>query len=125
MTSVLIADDDVDLTALLSQYLLREGFTAHAVHDGEAAVAEATRHPYAIVILDIMMPKLSGIEALRRIRQVSQVPILMLTARGDNVDRIVGLNMGADDYVPKPCTPARWSCGPATAAPPGKASRWS
>lgn len=105
MTQVLIADDDVDLTALLSQYLMREGFAVHAVHDGEAAVAEATRQPYAIVILDIMMPKLSGIEALRRIRQVSQVPILMLTARGDNVDRIVGLNMGADDYVPKPCTP--------------------
>jgi len=105
MTKVLLVDDDVDLTAMLSQYLVREGFEVQAVHDGEAGAAEATRGGYAIVVLDIMMPRLSGIEALRRIRAASSVPVLMLTARGDNIDRIVGLDMGADDYVPKPCTP--------------------
>jgi two-component system, OmpR family, response regulator len=105
MTKVLLVDDDVDLTTMLSQYLVREGFDVRAVHDGEAGVAEAISGAYSIVVLDIMMPRLSGIEALRRIRVASQVPVLMLTARGDNIDRIVGLDMGADDYVPKPCTP--------------------
>jgi DNA-binding response OmpR family regulator len=105
MNKVLLVDDDVDLTTMLSQYLVREGFEVHAVHDGEAGAAEAIRLPYSIVILDIMMPRLSGVEALRRIRTTSRVPVLMLTARGDNIDRIVGLDMGADDYVPKPCTP--------------------
>lgn len=105
MNRVLLVDDDADLTAMLSQYLVREGFEARAVHDGEAGVAEALGGGYAIVVLDIMMPRLSGIEALRRIRAASRVPVLMLTARGDNIDRIVGLDMGADDYVPKPCTP--------------------
>jgi DNA-binding response OmpR family regulator len=104
-TKVLLVDDDVDLTAMLSQYLVREGFEVRAEHDGEAGAAEATQGGYAIVVLDIMMPRLSGIEALRRIRATSSVPVLMLTARGDNIDRIVGLDMGADDYVPKPCTP--------------------
>ncbi|UXH77229.1 response regulator transcription factor [Roseateles amylovorans] len=105
MNKVLIVDDDVDLTAMLSQYLVREGFEVDAVHDGEAGVLAATSTAYSIVILDIMMPRVSGIEALRRIRSSSLVPVVMLTARGDNIDRIVGLDMGADDYVPKPCTP--------------------
>ncbi|MCA0240961.1 MAG: response regulator transcription factor [Proteobacteria bacterium] len=102
---VLLVDDDMELTAILSQYLQREGFEVHAVADGLAGVQEATTGRYAIVVLDVMMPRLSGMEALRRIRGSSTVPVLMLTARGDNVDRIVGLDMGADDYVPKPCTP--------------------
>jgi len=105
MNKVLLVDDDVDLTTMLSQYLRREGFDVHAVHDGEAGAVEAVNNAYSIVILDIMMPRLSGVEALRRIRTTSQVPVLMLTARGDNIDRIVGLDMGADDYVPKPCSP--------------------
>lgn len=105
MIPVLLVDDDLELTAMLSQYLVREGFDVHAVHDGQAGVSEATSGRYAIVVLDVMMPRLSGMEALRRIRALSKVPVLMLTARGDNVDRIVGLDMGADDYVPKPCTP--------------------
>ena len=105
MPRVLLIDDDVDLTEMLSLYLAREGFEVRAVHDGESGAIEATREPYSIVVLDIMMPRTSGIEALRRIRAVSQVPVLMLTARGENIDRIVGLDMGADDYVPKPCTP--------------------
>lgn len=105
MIKVLLVDDDIDLTAMLSQYLVREGFEVHAVNDGESGVAEATSGKYGIVVLDIMMPRLSGIEVLRRIRVASNVPALMLTARGDDIDRIIGLDMGADDYVPKPCTP--------------------
>jgi DNA-binding response OmpR family regulator len=105
MTKVLLVDDDLELTALLAQYLKSEGFDAHAVHDGEMGAAEAVSGKYDVVVLDIMLPRLSGIEALRRIRVQSTVPVLMLTARGDNIDRIVGLDMGADDYVPKPCSP--------------------
>jgi DNA-binding response OmpR family regulator len=105
MIPVLLVDDDVELTSMLAQYLKREGFDAHAVHDGESgAIAAASGH-YEIVVLDVMMPGMSGMEVLRRIRADSRIPILMLTARGDNIDRIVGLDMGADDYIPKPCMP--------------------
>jgi DNA-binding response OmpR family regulator len=83
----------------------QEGFETTAVHDGETGVREALSDAYAIVVLDVMLPGLSGVEVLRRIRARSRVPVLMLTARGDDVDRIVGLELGADDYVPKPCTP--------------------
>src|SRR3989440_12369875 len=106
---VLLADDDVELSGMLSEYLEREGFGVTAVHDGEAAARLALSGGYQIVVLDVMMPKVDGIEALRQIRQSSlpfnRVPVIMLTARGDDVDRIVGLELGADDYVPKPCTP--------------------
>jgi DNA-binding response OmpR family regulator len=105
MSKVLIVDDDVDLTVMLCQFLIREGFQVHAVHDGETGVTQAMSGGYSVVILDIMMPRISGIEALRRIRSTSNVPVMMLTARGDNIDRIVGLDMGADDYVPKPFNP--------------------
>jgi DNA-binding response OmpR family regulator len=90
---------------MLREYLEREGFAVTAVHDGEAAARLALSGGYQIVVLDVMMPKVDGIEALRQIRQTSRVPVVMLTARGDDVDRIVGLELGADDYVPKPCTP--------------------
>jgi len=102
---VLLADDDVELSGMLREYLEREGFGVTAVHDGEAAARLALSGSYQIVVLDVMMPKVDGIEALRLIRQTSRVPVIMLTARGDDVDRIVGLELGADDYVPKPCTP--------------------
>jgi DNA-binding response OmpR family regulator len=102
---VLLADDDVELSGMLREYLEREGFGVTAVHDGEAAARLALSGSYQIVVLDVMMPKVDGIEALRQIRQTSRVPVIMLTARGDDVDRIVGLELGADDYVPKPCTP--------------------
>ncbi|PAJ86080.1 response regulator transcription factor [Burkholderia ubonensis] len=105
MTSVLLVDDDVELTGMLVQYLAHEGFAATVAHDGEAGVASALTGDFAIVVLDVMMPRVSGIDALRRIRAASRVPVLMLTARGDDIDRISGLNLGADDYVPKPCTP--------------------
>lgn len=105
MTPVLLVDDDVELTGMLVQYLANEGFAAEVAHDGESGVAGALSGRFAIVVLDVMMPRLSGIDALRRIRAASHVPVLMLTARGDDIDRVSGLNLGADDYVPKPCTP--------------------
>ena len=102
---VLLADDDIELAGMLKEYLEREGFGVATVHDGEAAARLALSGGYQIVVLDVMMPKLDGIDALRQIRQTSRVPVVMLTARGDDIDRIVGLELGADDYVPKPCTP--------------------
>jgi len=105
MTRVLLVDDDVELSAMLLEYFQQEGFETTTVHDGESGVSEALSGRYAIVVLDVMLPRLNGVEALRRIRARSRVPVLMLTARGDDVDRVVGLELGADDYVPKPCTP--------------------
>jgi len=105
MTTVLLVDDDVALAGMLRDYLQREGFETRVVHDGEAGVAEALSGRHSIVVLDVMLPGISGVEALRRIRTQSHVPVLMLTAKGDDIDRIVGLELGADDYVPKPCTP--------------------
>ncbi len=105
MIRVLLVDDDQELTGLLSEYLEREGFEVTAVHTGEEGEARALSGQYGIVVLDVMLPRLSGIEVLRRIRARSQVPVVLLTARGDNIDRITGLELGADDYVPKPSTP--------------------
>lgn len=102
---ILLVDDDVELAGMLRDYLVQEGFAAMAVHDGEVGVSEALSGKYAVVVLDVMMPRMSGIEALRRIRAGSSVPVLMLTAKGDDMDRILGLELGADDYVPKPCLP--------------------
>lgn len=106
MARVLLVDDDAELGEMLTDYLEREGFAAQAVQDGESGVTEALSGRYDLVVLDVMMPRLNGIDALRRIRQHdSRIPVLMLTAKGDDVDRIIGLELGADDYVPKPCTP--------------------
>lgn len=102
---VLLVDDDVEWSALLAEYLRSEGFEVDAAYDGESGVRAALTGQYAVVVLDVMMPRLGGLEALRQIRQTSQVPVLMLTAKGDDIDRIVGLELGADDYVPKPCLP--------------------
>jgi two-component system OmpR family response regulator/two-component system response regulator CpxR len=105
MTRVLLVDDDVELARMLRDYLQGEGFETTVVHDGESGVSEALTGHYALVVLDVMLPRLSGVEVLRRIRMQNRVPVLMLTAKGDDIDRIVGLELGADDYVPKPCTP--------------------
>jgi two-component system OmpR family response regulator len=105
MSKLLLVDDDVDLTTMLKDYLEREGFSITAVNDGESAVREALHGDYALAVMDVMMPGMTGIEALSRIRMHSQMPVLMLTARGDDIDRIIGLELGADDYVPKPCMP--------------------
>ena len=104
-SKVLLIDDDIELVGMFKEYLEQEGFEVKAVHDGEAGTIEASTGAYAIAILDVMMPRMNGLETLRRIRTNSQLPILMLTARGEDTDRIVGLELGADDYVAKPCTP--------------------
>lgn len=102
---VLLVDDDVELIEMLRDYLQRDGFAVDAVYDGTSAVAAALSGDYAIAVLDVMMPGMGGIEVLRRIRAKSVMPVLMLTALGDDAERIDGLELGADDYVPKPCTP--------------------
>ena len=106
---VLLADDDAELGAMLKEYLERDGFGVTLVHDGEAAARAALSGTFQIAVLDVMMPRMDGMEALRRIRQASRIPVIMLTARGDDIDRILGLELGADDYVPKPCTPRELS----------------
>jgi DNA-binding response OmpR family regulator len=106
---VLLADDDAELGAMLKEYLERDGFGVTLVHDGEAAAKAAVGGTFQIAVLDVMMPRMDGMEALRRIRQASRIPVIMLTARGDDIDRILGLELGADDYVPKPCTPRELS----------------
>ena len=105
MSNVLLIDDDVELVGMLKEYLEQEGFDAQVAHDGESGAQLALASAFDIVVLDVMMPKLSGIETLRLIRAHSTMPVIMLTAKGDDADRIVGLELGADDYVPKPCTP--------------------
>ncbi|MFQ3582541.1 MAG: response regulator transcription factor [Chloracidobacterium sp.] len=105
MERILVIDDDTELCELIAEYLAAEGFRVDVVHDGESGVKRATNEPFALLILDVMLPKLSGFETLKRIRAVSHVPTLMLTARGDDVDRIVGLEIGADDYLAKPFNP--------------------
>lgn len=105
MIKILLVDDDVELVEMLKEYLEQEKFDVMAAYDGEAGVSEALSGQYAIAVLDVMMPRLGGVEALRRIRVESGIPVIMLTARGDDTDRIIGLELGADDYVPKPCTP--------------------
>ena len=102
---VLLVDDDVDLLDMLQAYLRRDGFDVRTESEPEAGIAAALSNEHQLVVLDVMMPRVSGIEALARIRAQSRVPVLMLTAKGDDADRIVGLELGADDYVPKPCTP--------------------
>ena len=103
--NLLLADDDTILSDLLTQYLRGEGLQVTQVFDGKAAVEQALAGTYDLIVLDVMMPEMDGLAALRTIRAHSQTPILMLTARGDDIDRILGLEMGADDYVPKPCHP--------------------
>lgn len=105
MTKILLVDDDIELVHLLGEYLEQEGFRVTIVHDGEQGADEALTGRYALAVLDVMMPRTNGIEALKRIRAQSRMPVLMLTAKGDDMDRILGLELGADDYVPKPCTP--------------------
>jgi DNA-binding response OmpR family regulator len=101
---ILLVDDDVELVEMICDYLTQEGFEVVIRHDGETGVREALKGFCAIAVVDVMMPGINGIEVLRQIRKESSMPIIMLTARGDDTDRIIGLELGADDYVPKPCT---------------------
>jgi len=105
MNHVLLIDDDVELVGMFREYLEQEGFRVSCAHDGEAGARAALSGDAAIAVLDVMMPHMNGLETLRRIRAQSHMPILMLTGRGDDTDRILGLELGADDYVTKPCTP--------------------
>jgi two-component system response regulator CpxR len=102
---ILIIDDDTGLCELLCSYLSTEGFEVDTAHDGAAGAELAAAGDYGMVVLDVMLPSLNGFDVLRKIRQASQVPVLMLTARGDEIDRIVGLELGADDYLSKPFNP--------------------
>lgn len=104
VTRILIVDDDKEFVQLIDEFLSAEGgFAVTARHDGEAGVAAALNSPFDVIVLDVGMPRLNGFEALKLIRQQSNTPVIMLTARGDDIDRILGLEIGADDYVPKPC----------------------
>lgn len=102
---ILLVDDDLELGTMLSEYLGGEGFATTHVLTGKSGVQHALSGNYAAVVLDIMLPDLNGSEVLRQIRRDSRIPVIMLTAKGDNIDRVIGLEMGADDYVPKPCYP--------------------
>ncbi len=106
---VLLVDDDIELVELLRAYLSSDGFRVSVAHDGDGGVRAALVELPDIAVIDVMMPGYSGIEVLRRIRARSALPVLMLTARGDSESRILGLELGADDYVPKPCTPRELS----------------
>ena len=104
-TNVLIIDDDKELCALLADFLSLEGFETQAIHNGAEAVAHCRTRNHDAIVLDIMLPGLQGLDVLRQVRQFTTTPILMLTARGEDTDRILGLELGADDYLPKPCNP--------------------
>lgn len=105
MNRILVIDDDIELCELLVEYLQPEGFEVETVNASEQGIDRALSGGHSVVVLDVMLPKTSGFEVLRRIRTSSNIPVLMLTARGDEIDRIVGLEMGADDYLPKPFNP--------------------
>ncbi|MGA2182114.1 MAG: response regulator transcription factor [Bryobacteraceae bacterium] len=102
---LLVVDDDVELCALLGEFLHREGYSVQFEHDGRSGLTQAIEGGFDLIILDVMLPGMDGFEILKRVRQQGRVPVLMLTARGEDVDRIVGLELGADDYLPKPFNP--------------------
>ncbi|NNE66835.1 MAG: response regulator transcription factor [Pyrinomonadaceae bacterium] len=105
MEKILIIDDDEDLCELVGEYLEVEGFSVEAVHDGAEGLEKAAEGEQDLVILDVMLPSKNGFDVLRDLRAESNTPVLMLTARGDDMERIVGLEIGADDYMPKPFNP--------------------
>jgi two-component system response regulator CpxR len=105
MPRLLIADDDVELCSLLRQYFDMEGMHLEAVHDGNAVVPALEKTAFDLLILDIMLPGQQGLDVLRQVRRTNTIPVLMLTARGEELDRIIGLELGADDYLPKPSSP--------------------
>jgi two-component system response regulator CpxR len=105
MERVLVIDDDVALCELLTEYLAPEGFQTESAHDGEKGLKRACGGDYDLIVLDVMLPGINGFEVLRQFRTKGSTPVVMLTARGEEVDRIVGLEIGADDYLPKPFNP--------------------
>jgi DNA-binding response OmpR family regulator len=105
MERILAIDDDVALCELLSDYLVSEGFEVESAHDGETGLEAACEGAHDLIVLDVMLPGMNGFEVLRHLRSRSNTPVIMLTARGETVDRIVGLEIGADDYLAKPFNP--------------------
>jgi DNA-binding response OmpR family regulator len=105
MDRVLLVDDDVQLCKLLAERLATEGYTIETVHDGSRGLERAFSMEYSLVVLDLMLPGMGGLDVLRRLRKTSPVPVPIPTARGEESDRILGLELGADDYVPKPFNP--------------------
>lgn len=105
MNRILIIDDDEELCELVSEYLSVEGFETETIHDGESGLQKALSGEFDLITLDVMLPKKNGFDVLREIRQKSKIPVLMLTARGEDMERIVGLETGADDYLAKPFNP--------------------
>lgn len=105
MPKILLIDDDVELCEMLAEYLESESFIVNMLHDGRSGMNQAKAESYDAIILDVMMPEMDGFSVLQELRKHIATPVLMLTAKGDDVDRIVGLEMGADDYLPKPCNP--------------------
>ena len=110
MANILLGDDDEELTQLLQEYLHNHGIQSDCVHDGEAVIerlksAMNDSAPYDLLVLDIMMPKIDGLSVLRQLPAISDIPVIMLTAKGEEIDRIIGLELGADDYITKPCNP--------------------
>jgi DNA-binding response OmpR family regulator len=102
---VLVADDDATVADVVARYLEREGFAVEIVGDGEAALQRALADPPHLLVLDLMLPGIDGLEVCRRLRALAPVPVIMLTAKGDEADRVIGLEFGADDYVAKPFSP--------------------
>jgi DNA-binding response OmpR family regulator len=105
MDRILVIDDDVELCALVAEYLAGEGFQAECIHAGDVGLQRALKGEHILLVLDVMLPGINGFEVLRRLRATSRMPVLLLTARGEDVDRILGLELGADDYLPKPFNP--------------------
>ena len=105
MEEVLLIDDDVELCSMLTEYLSKNGFRVKTVHRGDTGLKLAQQRPWSVILLDVMLPGMDGFEVLKKIRAESSVNVLLLTARGEDVDRIVGLEIGADDYLPKPFNP--------------------
>src|SRR3981189_1047580 len=106
MESILVIDDDVELCTLVAEYLQAEGFVVECVHEGEAGLRRATAGGYLLAVLDVMLPGINGFEVLRRIRATSRLPVLLLTARGEDVDRSLCLEVGAGEELPETFTPA-------------------
>src|SRR5882724_7035159 len=105
---ILVIDDDVELCSLISEYLEPEGFQVESAPDGNRGLEQALSGDHLLVVLDVMLPGLNGFEVLRRLRDKSRIPVLLLTARGEDVDRIVGLGIGADNYLPNLLNPREW-----------------
>ncbi|HCI01976.1 MAG: DNA-binding response regulator [Oceanospirillaceae bacterium] len=102
---ILLVEDDKELNELLTEFLQLENFSVTSTFDGAEGIEKALQNDYDAIVLDIMLPKVNGLEVLKQLRNTKKTPVLMLTARGDEVDRIIGFEMGADDYLPKPCNP--------------------